>query len=215
MSTDVMETATDPIESLANRLFAAGVEAMELCNVYLGVQLGLYRALDGQPATPAELAARTGLAPRYVREWLQQQAVAGLLEPNGTHPNTARYTLAAGVSSVLVDPTGPAYLGGLPSAVAAVGQVLPDLTRAFRTGDAVPYDAYGPDAVSAQSALNRPAYVNLLVGDFGCGAGWSTIELAKAFPRLRLDGYDSDEASIAAARRNAAEHGVADRVDFE
>jgi SAM-dependent methyltransferase len=53
------------------------------------------------------------------------------------------------------------------------------------------------------------------VGDFGCGAGWSTIELAKAYPHLRLDRYDSDEASIAAARRNAAEHGVADWVDFE
>ena len=64
MSTDVMETATDPIESLANRLFAAGVEAMELCTVYLGVQLGLYRALDGQPATPAELAGALGLAGR-------------------------------------------------------------------------------------------------------------------------------------------------------
>jgi SAM-dependent methyltransferase len=238
MSTDVMETAIDPIEALAGRLFAAGVEAMELCNVYLGVQLGLYEALDGQPATPAELIARTEFAPRYVREWLQQQAVAGLLEPDGTDPDTARYALAAGVSPVLVDPTGPAYLGGLPSAVAAVGHVLPDLVRAFRTGDGVPYAAYGPDAVSAQSALNRPAYVNQLVaewlpripdlhnrltdptrpavvGDFGCGTGWSTIELARAFPHLRLDGYDSDEASIAAARRNAVDHGVADRVDFE
>jgi trans-aconitate methyltransferase len=94
----------------------------------------------------------------------------------------------------------------------------------------------GRDAVLAD--LNRPAYANAMVpewlpqlpdvqarladatrparvGDFGCGAGWSTIELAKAYPHLRLDGYDSDEASIAAARRNAAEHGVADRVDFE
>jgi len=94
----------------------------------------------------------------------------------------------------------------------------------------------GRDAVLAD--LNRPAYANAIVpewlpqlpdvqarladatrparvGDFGCGAGWSTIELAKAYPHLRLDGYDSDEASIAAARRNAAEHGVADRVDFE
>ncbi|MCU7730039.1 methyltransferase domain-containing protein [Actinoplanes sp. KI2] len=238
MSTDIVETATDPIEALSGRLFAAGVEALELCNVYLGVQLGLYAALDGRPATPAELAARTGLARRYLGEWLQQQAVAGLLVPDGDDPAAARYTLADGVAAVLTEPTGPAYLGGLPFAVAAVGRVLPDLARAFRTGDAVPYAAYGPDALSAQSALNRPAYVNLLiadwlpripavharladtgrparVGDFGCGPGWSTIELAKAFPHLRLEGYDSDEASIAAARRNAAEHGVADRVGFE
>ncbi|WP_063763733.1 class I SAM-dependent methyltransferase [Actinoplanes subtropicus] len=238
MSTDTIETAADPIGALSGRLFTAGVDALELCNIYLGVQLGLYTALDGQPATPSELAARTGLAPRYVGEWLQQQAVAGLLEPDGTDPATARYRLADGVAAVLTDPTSPAYLGGLPSAVAAVGQVLPDLARAFRTGAGVPYAAYGPDALSAQSALNRPAFVNLLiadwlpqmpevharladtghatrVGDFGCGPGWSTIELAKAFPHLRLDGYDNDEASIAAARRNAADHGVADRIDFE
>jgi len=211
---------------------------MELCTAYLGVELGLYDALAERPATPAELAERKGIATRYAQEWLQQQAVAGLAVADGTDPGTARYALADGVDAVLVDPTSPAYMGGLPSALAAVGHVLPELARAFRSGQSVPYAAYGPDAVSAQAALNRPAYANALVsewlprlpdlhvrladtarparvGDFGCGAGWSTIELAKAYPHLQLDGYDSDEASIAAARRNAAEHGVADRVDFE
>lgn len=57
----------------------------------------------------------------------------------------------------------------------------------------------------------RPARV----GDFACGAGWAAIELAKAFPHLRVDGLDIDEASIAAARRNAVDHGVADRVALE
>jgi SAM-dependent methyltransferase len=238
MSTDVLETAVDPVEALAGRLFSAGVEAMELCSIHLGVQLGLYPALAERPGTVADLAPRTGVAPRYLLEWLQQQAIAGFVHADGDDPGTARYTLADGVAEVLVDPTSPAYLGGLPSALAAVGHVLPDLVRAYRTGQPVPYAAYGPDAISAQAALNRPAFVNALVaewlpqlprvharladatsparvGDFGCGSGWSTIELAKAFPHLRVDGYDNDEASIAAARRNAAEHGVADRIDFE
>lgn len=239
MSTDAMETMTaSPVEALVDRLFSAGVNAMELCTAYLGVQLGLYAALAERPATPTELAERAGIASRYAREWLQQQAVAGLTVADGADPGTARYALAEGVETVLVRPTSPAYLGGLPSAVAAVGHVLPELAHAFRTGQPVPYAAYGADAVSAQAALNRPAFANALVpewlpqlpavharladpvhparvGDFGCGAGWSAIELAKAFPHLRLDGYDSDEASISTARRNAAEHGVADRVDFE
>jgi SAM-dependent methyltransferase len=238
MSTHLLETTVSPVEALAGRLFGAGVEAMELCSIHLGVQLGLYTTLAEQPGTVADLAPRTGVAPRYLLEWLQQQAVAGLVHADSDDPGTARYTLADGVTDVLVDPTGPAYLGGLPSAIAAVGRVLPDLVRAYRTGQPVPYAAYGPEALSAQAALNRPAFVNSLVpewlpqlprvharltdttrpagvGDFGCGAGWSTIELAKAFPHLRLDGYDNDEASIAAARRNAAEHGVADRIDFE
>jgi protein-L-isoaspartate O-methyltransferase len=238
VSTDVIQTSTDATEELVGRMFSAGVNAMELCNTYLGVQLGLYAALAERPAVPAELAERAGIAPRYAQEWLQQQAVAGLAIADTTNPATARYSLAEGVHAVLVDPTSPAYLGGLPSALAAVGHVLPELARAFRTGQPVPYAAYGPDAVSAQAALNRPAFTNALVaewlpqlpdvqarltdrvrparvGDFGCGAGWSTIELAKAFPHVHLDGYDSDEASIAAARRNAAEHGVADQIDFE
>lgn len=37
---------------------------------------------------------------------------------------------------------------------------------ACRTGAGVPYAAYGPDGVSAQSALNRPASVNSLVAEW-------------------------------------------------
>src|SRR5690242_20471072 len=114
MSTDVMETTTaNPVEALVDRLFVAGVNAMELCTAYLGIRLGLYAALAERPATPAELAERAGIAPRYALEWLQQQAVAGFATADGEHPSTARYGLAEGVGAVLVDPTSPAYLGGL------------------------------------------------------------------------------------------------------
>jgi SAM-dependent methyltransferase len=236
MTTEMIETSAT--EALAGRLFGAGVGALELCGMYVGIQLDLYRTLAGGPLSAAELADRAGCAERYLREWLQHQAVAGLLTVDGDDPATARFALADGVTDVLVDETGPAYLGGLPRALAAVGRVLPALVDAYRTGAPVPYAAYGPDAVSAQSALNRPAFVNSLVaewlpripdvharlrdtsrparvGDFGCGPGWSAIELAKAFPHLRVDGLDNDDASIAAARRNAITHRVADRVDME
>jgi SAM-dependent methyltransferase len=52
------------------------------------------------------------------------------------------------------------------------------------------------------------------VADIGCGVGWAAIELAKAFPDISVDGYDLDRPSIELARRNAAEHGVGDRVRF-
>jgi SAM-dependent methyltransferase len=236
MTIETIETTAT--EALAGRLFGAGIGALELCGMYLGIQLDLYRTLANGPLSAAELADRTGCAERYLREWLQHQAVAGLLTVDDEDPTTARFALADGVTDVLVNETGPAYLGGLPRALAAVGRVLPALVDAYRIGAAVPYAAYGPDAVSAQSALNRPAFVNSLirewlpqipdvharlrdsgrparVGDFGCGPGWSAIELAKAFPHLRVNGLDNDDASIAAARRNAVAHGVADRVDME
>ncbi|HEY7225108.1 MAG TPA: class I SAM-dependent methyltransferase [Micromonosporaceae bacterium] len=234
----VPATANDATEALLGRLFEAGVGAAELCNVYLGVRLGLYARLALGPVSAAELAAQTGCHQRYLVEWLQGQAVAGLATVDGDNPATARFGLAAGAAPVLVDETSPAYLGGLALLVAAAGGAMPALARAFRTGEGVPYAQYGPDAADAQAALNRPAFANELasqwlaqlpdidqrlrdettparIGDFGCGYGWSAIELAKAFPAVRVDGFDADDASVAVARRNAAEAGVADRVTFE
>jgi len=203
-----------------------------------GIHLGFYRELAEGPATPAELAIRTGCAERYLREWLQAQAISGFAIAEGDDPAIARYALAEGMYEVFVEQTGPGYLGGMADTMAAAAGALPMLVDAFRTGAGVPYAAYGPDAVSGQEALNRPAFVNSFVaewlpqlpdvlqrlrdtehparvGDFGCGAGWASIELAKAFPHLVIEGLDSDEESIARARRYATEHGVADRVTFE
>jgi SAM-dependent methyltransferase len=234
-TTDVETSAT---ELLVGRLFSTGVGAVELFTVYLGVHLGLYRALADAPATAAELATRTGCDERYLREWLQAQAVSALLTVDGTDPASARFALADGIRDVLVDETAPTYLGGLADVAAACGAALPLLVDAYRTGRGVPYAAYGPDAVAGQSALNRPAFVNALVADWlphlpdvlarlqdtehparvadlGCGTGCAGIELAKAFPHLRVDGRDNDEASIALGRTNAVGQGVADRVDLE
>ncbi|HEU5418525.1 MAG TPA: SAM-dependent methyltransferase, partial [Streptosporangiaceae bacterium] len=148
------------VEALAGRIFSTGVGAAELCNAYLGIHLGLYRSLAGSPATSAALAMRTGYDERYLREWLTAQAVSGLVTAAGPDPASTEFALAEGTYEVLVDETSPAYLGGLADVVAAAGRVLPLLADAYRTGAGVPYAAYGPDGVSAQSALNRPAFVN-------------------------------------------------------
>ena len=229
--------APDPAEELCGRLFLQALGSVELLNVYFGVQLGLYRSLsqDG-PATPAELAERAGIDGRYAAEWLAQQAVAGLLVTDGTDdPSTARFALAGGVHETLVDEVSPYYVGGLAYLLPAAGGAAPSLVAAFRDGSGVPYDAYGPDAVTAQEALNRPAYENSLVeewlplipdvqarlgdaarparvADLGAGVGWASIRLAEAFPHIRVDGYDLDEESISRGHRYVAERGVADRV---
>ena len=234
-TTDVQPSAA---EALAGRIFSTGVGAVELCTAYLGIHLGLYRSLADSPGTSAALADRIGCDERYLREWLTAQAVAGLLTAAGPDPASAEFALAEGTYEVLVDETSPTYLGGLADVLAAAGRVLPLLADAYRTGAGVPYAAYGPDGVSAQSALNRPAFVNSLVADWlpqlpdvlarlqeeadparvadlACGTGWAAIELAKAFPHIRVDGLDNDEASVAIGRQHAADHGVADRVDLE
>lgn len=232
-------TETNPVEELVGRLFMEGVGTMHVMTVYLGLKLGLFKALaDGGPQTAAELAKATGLDSWYVREWLQAETIAGLVTADSEDVDTATFAVADGVQETLVEETSPAYLGGLPYVASAVGLILPDLVDAFRTGAGVPYASYGPEAILAQGAMNRPAFVNELaaswlptipdvltrlqntknparVADVGCGVGWASIELAKAFPHISVDGYDADEDSISQGRRNAAEAGVNDRVTFE
>src|SRR5262245_35103961 len=59
--------------------FASGT--FSLFSIYIGDRLGLYRALaEAGPSTSGELADRTNTHERYIREWLEQQTVAGILE---------------------------------------------------------------------------------------------------------------------------------------
>jgi 2-polyprenyl-3-methyl-5-hydroxy-6-metoxy-1,4-benzoquinol methylase len=230
---------------LNGRLFMAAVEATELATVVLGHRLGLYRALaDGGPQTAADLAARAGIHSRYAREWLEQQSVAGIITAEdggstaaegGGDSETRRYALPPAHASVLLDADSPLYAVPLAELVPIVGKVDDQLVAAFQAGTGVPYDAYGIH--DAQAGFTRPLFVNLLANEWipaipelherlrtdpparvveiGCGEGVAAITLAQAYPAIRVDGFDLDEASIAQARRNAAEAGVADRVTFE
>lgn len=237
------ETPTDDAvaarDRLAERLLDATVGALDLFHVWLGDRLGLYRALaDGGPATAADLAGRAGVAERYAREWLEHQAVAGILAVDDTgDAATRRFSLPLGHDEVLVDRDSLWHVA--PMALGAVGmaRTLPLVADAFTTGKGVPYEAYGPDTRHFIGWGNRPMFVNLLasdwfpavpglverlhadpparVADVGCGTGWSSIAIARGFPKAIVTGLDLDEASIDEARENAAGAGVADRVSFE
>ena len=53
------------------------------------------------------------------------------------------------------------------------------------------------------------------MADVGCGHGWSTVLMAKAFPNSKFVGYDFHPSSIENARAHAQEHGVTDNTRFE
>jgi SAM-dependent methyltransferase len=224
-------------EAFSERLFGAAIGALDLITIHLGDRLGLYAALRERDAsTPAELAERAGIDERYAREWLEQQAASGIVECGNVHaaPGERRYSLPEGHAVALCDAEHPAYSAPFGSFVPVVCQPLPQLEAAFRTGAGVPYAAYALH--DAQAAFTRPMYANSVrdwvaalpeltaklgsaepvrVADIGCGEGWFAIHLANAFPGIEVDGFDLDDASVAAARANAAEAGVADRVRFE
>lgn len=223
----------------ADRLFDASLGLFDVATVYIGERLGFYRALAASgPMTAGELAAGTGTRERFVREWCEQQAATGILAcPNAdAEPGERLFDLPQGHAEALAVRDSPAYAaGGLRGLVAAVA-TLPDLLDAMRI--AAPTRADGAaqlDAAEGVGEANRPLFRHLLAGwlasvpavdarlrtspaahvlDVGCGAGWSSIAIATAYPLVQVDGVDADERSITVARGHADEAGVADRVRF-
>jgi SAM-dependent methyltransferase len=213
-------SAPDPSEALAGRLFDATIGTLELYAIHVGRRLGLYELLsDGRARTSDELAREAGVAERYAREWLEQQAVAGLLETETTQ-DPRRYRLDGTHARVLAHVEDPLHLAPFAAMVAGIGQALPHVVAAYRTGAGVPYAAYGQDFREGQGAANRPAFTHDLVHDWlpatgavharlrngarvadvGCGLGWSTVAIAAAYPTCRVVGIDADAASVSEAR---------------
>jgi 2-polyprenyl-3-methyl-5-hydroxy-6-metoxy-1,4-benzoquinol methylase len=223
-------------DALVERLFTNAIGAFDLFSVYVGDRLGLYAALaEKGPLTTAELADAAGVHERYAREWLEQQAASEFLdvERDGDEP---RFRLPPGHDEALLDVSSLNYIA--PIARAVLGSIRPihALLAAFRSGDGVPYAEYGEDLHEGQAAFTRPLFENLLgkewlpsvpeiherlgadpparVADIACGQGRSSIEIARAYPKVRVDGIDSDRASIERAREHLTGSGVEDRVTF-
>lgn len=198
----------------------------------VGARLGLYRAMAGAgPLTSEQLAGRTGLVERYVREWLAAQ-VAGryvLYDPETDH-----YVLPAEHAVVLADPESPVYAVGAFTMLRALYGAEDRLVAAYRTGEGVGWQEYGPELHKGVAAFFRPGYAASLVQDWlpaldgvvgklergarvadvGCGFGHSTLLMAQAFPNSRFHGFDFHGASIDAARRAASDQGLSNRVEF-
>lgn len=53
------------------------------------------------------------------------------------------------------------------------------------------------------------------VADIGCGHGWSTVLMAKSFPKSQFIGFDFHPGSIEDAQVHAESHGVSANARFE
>lgn len=170
--TDEHATAAE-VDALAQRLLEAALGCGDLFAVYLGDRLGWYRSLrEHGPATAAELAERTGTDARYAREWLEQQAVTGLLSVDlppqrsgravQEPPDARRFPLPPAAAEVLTDEASLAYLAPLARMFAASAVQLPALVEAYRTGGGVSWAQLGPDARESQADLNRPWFERAL-----------------------------------------------------
>jgi SAM-dependent methyltransferase len=226
-------------DQFMERFLQSAAGAFNIFTIYLGDRLGLYRALaEESPLASAQLAARTSTHERYIREWLEQQTVAGILEVEDENDaaGARRFRLPPGHVEPLIDCSSLNYLVPLAQMIAGAVRPLDDLIEAYRHGGGVPFSAYGADLREGQAAINCPAFTRQLaqvwlpaipnvhtrlqadpparVADIGCGHGWSSIGVAQGYPNARVDGFDLDAPSIDRARHNARAWRLADRVQF-
>src|ERR1700733_7692196 len=207
--------------------------AMSVPTARLGFRLGLFKALGDGAATADELAARAGgLAPRYVREWALAQAANGFIDYDGA---TERFSLSPEQAMVFVVKDSPVYLEGAFEVAAAMIEGEAKVEHSFRTGEGVRWGDSAGCLFCATGAFFRPGYVNNIaqnwlpaldgieaklksgakVADVGCGVGFSTLLMAKAFPKSQFVGYDFHAPSVEEANRHAVTHGLGDRVSFK
>jgi 2-polyprenyl-3-methyl-5-hydroxy-6-metoxy-1,4-benzoquinol methylase len=226
----IMAINEDKLMAFLGRFIGDLGATMAAGNVVIGHNLGLYKALAGGPATPEELAHKTGTDQRYITEWLRGQAAGGYVEYDGE-----TYSLSEEQAFALANPDGGVYAPG--AFVLALGALRAEsrITEAFRSGGGLGWHEQDTDVFVGCEQFFRPGYVaNLVAGwlpaldgvidklrtgasvaDIGCGLGASTVLMATEYPQARLSGFDYHDKSIDLARKRAADAGVSERIAFE
>ncbi|WP_241386864.1 class I SAM-dependent methyltransferase [Rhodococcus sp. CH91] len=232
MTTDTHDLDEARLEQTLGQLVVDMGAAMNGALVLIGVELGLWRALDASgPTTSEQLATDTGIRERYLREWLAAQAASGYLSYD---PDTATFTLSPEHAMALAREDSPVYLAGGFHLISSVYKDRRRITDRIRNGDGFGWHEHDPELFIGTEQFFRPGYrANLVdawlpaldgvvdtlragatVADVGCGHGVSTTILAQAFPESTVRGFDYHDASIARARELAAEEGVGN-VSFD
>jgi 2-polyprenyl-3-methyl-5-hydroxy-6-metoxy-1,4-benzoquinol methylase len=182
--------------------------------------------------TSVELAAAAGVNERYLREWLSHQAASNYLSYD---PKTRRFALPPEQAMVFAIEDSPVYMTGAFDLMKWMIENQDQVQAVFETGGGVPWSDHTSCFFCAVGRFFRPGYHNNLVSnwlpaldgvveklkrgakvaDVGCGHGWSTVIMAKAFPNSQFIGYDFHSSSIEHAAAHAREHGVTANTRFE
>ena len=226
------EPNEDKLNALVGQLIGDVGAAIAGAGILLGDRLGIYKAMaDGAPVTSAELAKKTGLYERYIREWLSGQAASGYLT---YHAEKDAFSLSPEQAMVFAEEGSPAFFAGAFDIVQSAYLDEPKVAEAFRTGKGVGWHEHSKCLFSGTERFFRPGYnANLVahwipaldgveaklkagakVADVGCGHGASTIVMAQAYPQSQFFGFDYHLPSIDRAKAAAADAGVGDRISF-
>src|SRR3984885_13491832 len=163
----------------------------------IGEKLGLYKAMAGAgPLSSQEVAERSGVAARSVREWLRNQAAGGYVTYD---PGSDRYTLPDEQALALADEDSPFYILGVYDLIASLYADEDQILDAFRSGGGMGWHEHNDRLFRGTERFFRPGYRAHLVAewipalegvqaklergakvaDVGCGHGASTIVMAQ------------------------------------
>ncbi len=206
------------VEQLALRVVGDMGGAFTMALGYVGDRLGLFKAMAGVgPLSSTELAGRTGLNERYVREWANAMVAAEYLDYD---PASKKYVMTEEQAFVLANEDSPMFVGGAFHFTTPSVWNVPKIMDAFRNGGGISYSEIGEEIPPAIERFFRPGYLNFLtkdwlgavpgltarleagarIADVGCGRGQSTVTMAKAFPKSTVLGIDYHGPSIERAR---------------
>ena len=182
--------------------------------------------------TSAELAEKTGLSERYLREWLGAMTAAQYVAYD---PATKRYSMSAENAMILAKEESPFFMGGFIQRIIPNLSVTQKVAESFKTGKGVAQSEYPPETFESMERSSAGMYRNQLLKhwlpamphvmkvleeggsalDVGCGSGRCAIAMAKAFPKAKIFGFDAHPGSLERARSNARAEGLGDRIKFE
>ncbi|MGE0224997.1 MAG: class I SAM-dependent methyltransferase [Acetobacteraceae bacterium] len=224
---------SEKLNAVIGKLLADLGGAFNVPLVRIGDKLGLYQAMhNAGPLTVDHFCAKAGIAPRYAREWLANQAASGYIVYD---PQQQTFELPPEQAMIFADEASPVYMMGAFDLAAAMTESQPKVEEAFKTGSGVGWGNFAGCLFCATGRFFRPGYQNHLVSewlpaldgvvdrlnrgavvaDVGCGHGFSTVFMAKAFPNSRFVGFDFHEPSVEQARLHAEQHGVSGNTSFE
>jgi len=203
----------------------------------IGYQTGLLDTMDlfENPQTLEGISAKTGLNPRYIKEWLGVMVTGEILELSRTPDGENLYYLPKHCGDLLTRRAGNANLGVYTQEMPLLtASAMEAVVRGFKSGAGVTYDHYPKfqkfmselaDAKHRQVLVDKflPAVddgrlvgrmqAGIRVCDLGCAEGVALLLMAKTFLRSRFVGIDISKDAIAKAQRETRRQHI-NNLDF-
>ena len=230
MSVMNLEPSTSNADVYANRIGRTLNSGFVSLMISIGHRTSLFDMMASlPPSTSNDIAAASGLAERYVREWLAAMTAARIVEYD---VRTGTYFLPIEYAAVLSRGAGSGNLASAAQLLSMLASVEDMVVAGFHGGGGVMPEAYerlhgfladekrqhiDEEYVEALLELMPGMDLRLAAGacvlDAGCGDGAVLTILARMFPRSGFRGYDISGEMVDRANERADEAGLSN-IEF-